>query len=252
MNTLRLFIFILFVMVASCTTDPLVPCEGDGPFGEICREYRYIDGAAIGFVEYEHQADSVLIRRYYSQDSEIQKTLTERYENGRLQVVAAQFPNMETRVESWNYNTLDSLYSIVYGGNDSALVYVYKEGKRDTVKAIHSEELNRYDTYRYYQDDGKLYRLSSYNAQDTLQSYRVYNYFSTGQTRVSFYTSSHQLIGRRVFNFSQLGLITSVEYTDTTGTVTQRSEYIYDGAGKLTEFSETRLGMLEKSLFYYY
>lgn len=248
-----ILILLSVLLVAGCETDLLVPCEeSNGPAGRVCREYRYVDDASVGYVEYEYQGDSLCRSYFYDSQVRLKKTVTQRYENGRISSIAEQFTNGPSRVQTWHYLENDSLYRIVHGANDSVMELTYSEGKRVGQAFFHNGELQRRTEFRYFQDDGKLYRISYYNAEDSLLSYRNHEYFSTGQQRVSYYTSTHQLVGRRVYRFSQLGLITSNEFTDAEGTVTYHATYIYDAAGKLTEAAAVELDQVSKQVYLYY
>ncbi|MBI1287705.1 MAG: hypothetical protein GC178_09015 [Flavobacteriales bacterium] len=247
------FLFVSVLFLSSCSTDGLVPCDGEGPSGELCREYRYFNGSPEGYVEFEHAGDSLLISRIFDDQHRLQKTVKQWFEDGRTSVIAEQYPDADTKVQTWNYNQMDSLETIVYGANDSSLFVMYENGKRRRESYFEGDSLQRYFIYRYFQDDGNLYRIYHYNSEDSLLAYRSFEYFfSTGQTRVSFYTSSNDLIGRKVFRFSQNGLISSTEFTDSTATVTAHSEYIYDASQHLTEKSQTNSDGTYRSVFLYY
>jgi len=138
---------------------------------------------------------------------------------------------------------------VVYGANDSVLEITYENGKRLQEAYFHGGELNRFFVYRYYFDDGNLYRIYAYDKDSVQVSYRNFEYFSTGQTRISSFTVDHKLIGREVYN-SQNGLLTFVQFTDSTGTVTERADYIYDAALNLTERTELRAEQTYKSVFF--
>ncbi len=247
-NLLILFVGIAF---SACSTDGFVPCEKEGTAGKLCREYRYLNDSPQGYVAFEHRGDSLQISDYYNQNLRLIKTIRQQFENGQTIVISEQYPNEDSRIQTWHYNEIDSLEQIVFGANDSVVQIDYLQGKRNREAYLIGTELDRYFEYRYYQDDGKLYRINAYNAMDSLLSYRQFDYFSTGQNRVSFYTSEHKLTGRRVYN-SQNGLITSIQFTDTTGTVTERADYIYDAAFNLTEKTERKGDQTYKSVFLYY
>lgn len=246
-----LLICIVFVLSA-CETDSLIPCEGDGPTGEVCREYKYFNHSPTGYVDFTHDGDSLLIIEAYDQQHRLQKTVKEWFVNGSTSVIAEQYPDENTKVQTWHYNELDSLEAIVFGANDSSMHIIYENGKRKTESYIHGDSLVRYFTYRYFQDDGNLYRIYMYNAQDSLLSYRSFEYFSTGQNRVSYFTASNELVGRKVFRFSQNGLISSIEFTNDEGAVTERSDYIYDASFNLIEKTQSVPSGTYKSVFLYY
>lgn len=244
-------LFIVFVL-SSCETDSIIPCDGDGPTGKACREYRYHDDSPSGYVDFIYEGDSVLISEIYNQHHRLQKTLKKWSVNGQTTVIAEQYPDENTKVQTWHYNELDSLSAIVFGANDSSIQISYENGRRKTESYLIGGSLNRYFSYRYFQDDGNLYRIYRYNSQDSLLSYRSFEYFSTGQTRVSYFTSNHELIGRRVFRFSQSGLISSMEFTNAEGVVTERSDYLYDASFNLVEKTETLPSGTYKSVILYY
>jgi hypothetical protein len=248
----RLIAILFFALLSACQTDLLLPCEEEGPVGNICREYRYSGGSAIGFVEYEYDSQASITSRIFDQQSNLTKTIIERFENGKTTLIAEQYPDVPSKVQTWHYNEMDSLFLIYYGFNDSTLEITFENEKRIREDYFHSDSLDRWVAYRYYEDDGKLYRKSFFSAPDSMLHYENYQYFSTGQNRISYYTPNHQLIGKRVFLFSQLGLITSIEFTNAQGAVTDRTDYIYDSAGKLSEKSRLGFNQISKSVYLYY
>lgn len=253
--TIRLknsILILLTALFASCQTDALLPCENEGPVGEICREYRYSDDAAIGYAEFEYETENSITENIYDHHSNLIKTIVEHFEDGKTVIIAEQYPDKESLVQSWHYNEIDSIHQIYFGGIDSLIEFTYENGKRLKDEYFHNGELDRWTSYRYYQDDGKLYRRSFYNAEDSLLRYENYQYFSTGLYRITYYTPSHQVTGRRVVGFSQLGLITSNEFTNALGVVTQNENYIYDVAGKLIERNGFNHSHSTKSVYLYY
>ncbi|HAP69981.1 MAG TPA: hypothetical protein DCR04_09715 [Flavobacteriales bacterium] len=244
------FLFGLIV-IGACSTDELAPCIDDGPEGELCREYRYFNESPEGYVEFKLYGDSVAVSDFYTSGLRLAKTVTEWFENGQTQIISEQFPNEVSRIQTFHYNDIDSLWQVVYGANDSVLEITYENGKRLQEAYFHGGELNRFFVYRYFLDDGNLYRIYAYDKDSVQVSYRNFEYFSTGQNRVSSFTADHKLIGREVYN-SENGLLTFVQFTDSTSAVTERTDYIYDSALNLTERTEARAGQTYKSVFLYY
>jgi hypothetical protein len=245
-----LFAFVSIVF-SGCSTDRLLPCEKEGVEGKICREYRYFNGSPQGFVEFDHNGDSLKVSDYYNQNSKLTKTIREHFENGQTIVISEQYPNQDSRIQTWHYNEIDSLEFIVFGANDSIVRIDYELGRRKREAYLNGTKLDRYFEYRYYQDDGKLYRINAYNENDSLLSYRQFEYFSTGQSRITYYTPEHILTGRRLFR-TQNGLITSIEFTDSSGTVIEQTDYIYDASSNLIEKTEQVGERTYKSVFLYY
>jgi hypothetical protein len=109
--------------------------------------------------------------------------------------------------------------------------------------------------FRYFQNGGELYRISDYGVDGELLGYRNFDYFNTNgirQYRATVFTPDHQLVGRRLFTFSQLGLISSMEYKLADGTLAGSKNYIYDSAGKLTEVHGWVYGNTTKSVYLYF
>lgn len=247
----KLVFFYLVVALTSCSTDPFTPCLEEGIAGNLCREYRYLNNRAQGYVAYKVNGDSATVSDFYNQNSKLTKTVIERLENGQTKVIAEQYVNKPSRIQTWHYNEIDSLWKVVYGGNDSVMEISYENGKRLRETYYHAGELNRFFQYRYYQDDGKLYRIYAYGKDSVQLSYRNFEYFSTGQNRVSYFTANHKLIGRRVYS-SANGLPQWIEFRDSTGTVTERTDYIYDSSFKLVEKTEIKSKQTYKSVFIYH
>ena len=195
--------------------------------------------------------DSLVVSNYYNERTTLVKTVRERFVNGRVTIIAEQYLNEDSKVQTLHYNELDSLDRIVFGANDSVTEISYEQGKRSRMSYLRGGELHRYSEYRYYMDDGKLYRISDFNSEDSLRSYRQFDYFSTGQHRVSYFTSDHHLLGRRVFSAPN-GLLTSVEFRNANGTVTERTDYVYDADFNLLEKSERIADQTFKIVFLYY
>ncbi|MGB0368851.1 MAG: hypothetical protein ACPGD8_05570 [Flavobacteriales bacterium] len=248
----RLLFILCALVVTACQTDPLLPCNADGPVGKVCREYRYANGSGVGFVEYEYEGESVITTNIFNQQSNPVKTVVQRFENGQTTVIAEQYPDQPSNVQTWHYDEMDSLFLVYHGFNDSTLEITYEQGRRIREDYFNTDSLDRWVAYRYYQDNGKLYRKSFHNNQNLLLYYEIYDYFSTGQDRISYFDPNNQLIGRRVFRFSQLGLVTSMQYTLANGQITEHADYIYDAAGKLTEQTLTVAQRATKSVYLYY
>ena len=247
-------LILLLVLLSACSEDALVPCSSEAFNGKLCRKYQYYNDQPQGFTEYEYQGDSVVTGNVYSTDSELQKSIITRYRNGQLSIITEQFPNSNSRVETWHYNEMDSLSFIVYGANDSSLIVKYDDGKRFQQIRIAGNDTLGYSEYRYYQDDGMLYRITEFDKNDSLLSYRNFDYFDGNDGtfyRATYYTSEHELIGRRRFSFSQNGLISSMEYRLADGTLAESKEYIYNSAERLTEESGQRYDNTSKSVYLY-
>lgn len=244
-------LLLLIVLATSCTIDVPAPCGDEGNLGSICREYRYVNGSPKGYITFARKGDSLAVSDFYNEHSRLVKTVTERFENGQTKVIVEQFPKEPSRVQTWHYNAIDSLWKVVFGANDSVLEVVYEDGKRLREAYFHAGELNRFFDYRYYQDDEKLYRVYVYGKDSVLQSYRHYEYYSTGQNRISYFTASNILIGRRVYR-SENGLLNSIQFTDSTGIITQRADYVYDSSFNLIERTERQGNQTYKSVFLYY
>lgn len=250
-NTLIAF---LALALSSCTSDVLLPCSNDGPPGRTCREYRFHDGDAQGYVEFEYSGDSV-VSYIFDRNSNLVKTIIERSSEERIISVTNQFPDAPSVVGTYHYNELDSLFLIVYGANDSTVNISYEDGKRSVEARVVGTDTIGSKAFRYFQDDGELYRISEYDGSNELITYRNFDYFNTDgvvQYRTSEYTPEHELLGRKLYTFTQLGLISSMEYRLADGTIAESMSYIYDGAGKLTEKNGHRLGTTSKSVYLYY
>ena len=250
---LKIATIIFFVFCfAGCTSDVHLPCENEGPAGNVCREYRYANGAGVGYAELDYNEQNKIVSNLYDKNSNLIKTIVEHFDNGRTSVIAEQYPDRESVVQSWHYGENDSLSSIYFGVIDSVYKFSFEEGKRVKQEYFVAGGLDRWTALRYYQDDGKLYRKSFYDSTDNLLRYENYEYFSTGQNRVTYYTANHEVLARKVISFSALGLITSSETTNAEGVVTAGENYIYDMAGKLTEQSSFKFDQTLKSVYLYY
>lgn len=244
--------FLLYLLVAlyGCSTDVLTPCQGTGNSGTLCREYRYLNERAAGYIAYTYEDDTATIAHFYNADNRLIKTVSTQLKDGQTRIQTEQYPQQNSRVQTWHYNQQDSLWKIVHGATDSTVEITYQNGKRWREAYYHAEHLHRYFEYRYFVDDGKLYRIYAYGADSTLLSYRSFDYFSTGQNRVSYYTAQHQLIGRRVYH-APGGQLQSITFTDSAGTPTEQSVFIYNNSAQLLEKTVQKNGNQTKSVFFY-
>lgn len=252
MKTAAYLIIALFGL-SSCSTDSLIPCEEFGGVqGALCREYRSANGASVGYIEFESKGDSADVRSFYNKDLALQQTITERFKDGRTSAIVTQYPDRPSLVQSWHYNDIDSLSTIVFGANDSVFEISYADGRRKRENYLQGAVLSRYSVFLYFQDGGELFRVSDYNGQDSLLRYRTFEAFSNGKYRANFFTGSNQNLGHRVFTFSPQGLITSSETTDKNGNVSETTTYIYDSGSNLVERTEVMADRRLKSVFLYY
>lgn len=245
---------LLCLLLFGCSKDEFVPCNGVGIPGNLCREYRFYNDVGQGYVEFSYAGDSV-VSSIYNQQSVLEKTIIERYANGRLISITNQFPADESVVATFHYNEMDSLFLVVYGANDSTIQISYQNGKRYLESRIAGDVLLGFKEYRYFQNGGELYRISDFDADSLLLGYRNFDYFNTNEIvryRATEYTPNHQLIGRRLFTFSQLGLISSMEYKLADGIIAESKNYIYDSAGKLAEEQGYFAGNTTKSVYLYH
>lgn len=252
---MRILIFLLILSSFwGCSTDEVIPCGEDGIPGELCRVYRFYDDDAVGYTEFDYQEDTTVIQDFYSPNSRLQKSVVQRFTNGRIVALTEQFPEAESRVQTFHYNDFDSLFLVVYGANDSSLVISYENGRRKTEDLMMDSEVIRRKEYRYFQDGQDLYRVSFYLGIDSLIRYQNYDYFSSNgisQNRVSVYNPDFSLVGRRLYTFTQNGLIKSMEFRLGNGTIAESANYIYSGSGKLEEVSTELNGIPSKSIYVY-
>ncbi|MBL4587116.1 MAG: hypothetical protein JKX84_08695 [Flavobacteriales bacterium] len=245
--------FIALCWFSSCTRDELVPCDKYGGIqGNMCREYRFVNGSSVGYLEFEHKGDTAIFTSFYNENNVLQQTSVKRFEDGRINAIATQFPDGPSLVQSWHYNELDSLSIIVFGANDSLIKVTYEEGQR--VRETYSSDsvVSRYTRYQYFQADGVLFKVSDYNGKDSLLRYRILEDFSNGKKRINYFAGNNVNLGYRISDFSNSGLITSSEFRDATGIVTETATYLYNAKDNLTERAETTANSSSKSIFLYY
>jgi hypothetical protein len=236
---------VIFVLVfSSCGVDEIIPCSSDAMHsGKLCREYRYSNGSPVGYVEYSYSGDTTIDQTFFDNDGNLVKSITERYSNGLLQAKVERLENGTTTVGSYHYLSNDSLECIVFGAADSSQCLSYVNGKRVKVEYFHGESRNRYQEYRYYEDDARLFRISYFNQNDSLIQYRTYGYYFGGIVRIDYANSSFEPLGYEVLNFSDEQYLESSQFTDTTGRITHRLEQVYDASNRLSEsIEESTLG----------
>jgi len=106
----QLFFVLISIVLVACSTDLLAPCDDDGPVGELCREYRYFNGGAEGYVEFKLYGDSVAVSDFYNQNSRLVKTITERLEVAKPKL----FPN-NFRMKHLAFRRFITMPLIVFG-----------------------------------------------------------------------------------------------------------------------------------------
>jgi hypothetical protein len=248
-NTLVLIFVLVF---SSCGVDEIIPCSADAMHsGKLCREYRYSNGTPVGFVDYSYSGDTIIDRTFFDNDGNLVKSITERYSNGLLQAKVERFETGITIVGSYHYLSNDSLECIVFGPADSSQCLSYVNGKRVKVEYFHGESRKRYQEYRYYEDDERLFRISYFNQDDSLVQYHSYSYYFGGIVRIDYASSSHTPLGYTVLNFSDEQFLETSQFTDTTGQITHRLEQVYNASNRLSESIEESTFGTSRILFMY-
>lgn len=248
-----IFVVISFlVLLWSCSTDVPAPCaDGSGSIDHPCREYLSVNETPQGFLEFFFSGDSLVETDHYNARSEWVATRTEQIRNGRTEVVTQRQANGPTIVSTYHYNEHDSLAAIFHGSVDSTVRYEYGPFGKTLEQIFHQETLVRQRSFRYYEDNGELYRIYELNPSDSVLRYRHFEYFSTGQTRISEFTGANELIGRHVRNFSASGQLLWSTFTDSTGTERQRTDITYDDLGRAMEKSVRSIWQTRSSRYAY-
>lgn len=239
--------------IQSCGADELLPCDEDAALlGLLCREYRYENETPVGFVDFVYNKDSIVEQYLYDAQTILRKTVIERYEGGQLQTVAERYQNGLNIVSSYHYLSNDSLECIIFGAADSSTCFTYVNGKRFKEEAYHGPDMVRYSEYRYYPQDGRLFRISRFDGNDSLLSYLDYDYFFGGIIRVDHYLGDHTFIGYEVTDMDVAGNVLSVQYADSSGAARWRLDNTYDADGRLTETNEIFPFGSHRSVFIYH
>ncbi len=227
------------LILTSCGVDEIIPCSRDTMHsGKLCREYRYSNGNPVGYVEYSYSGDSTVNRTFFDSNDNLVKSSTERYSNGLLQAKVERLENGTTTVGSYHYLSNDSLECIVFGAADSSHCFSYLNYKRVRLEHFHGASLVRYQEYRYYEDDGRLFRISYFNQDDSLIQYSTYSYYFGGIVRIDYANPNYVPLGNAVLKFSEEQYLESSQFTDTTGQITNRLECFYDSNNRLSESKE--------------
>ena len=244
---------LIFMMVfSSCGVDEIIPCSADAMHsGKLCREYRYSNGNPVGYVEYSYSGDTIIDRTFFDNDGNLVKSITERYSNGLLQAKVERLENGTTTVGSYHYLSNDSLECIVFGAVDSSHCLSYLKNKRVRLEHFHGESRVRYQEYRYYEDDGRLFRISYFNQDDSPIQYSTYSYYFGGIVRIDYANSSFEPLGYEVLNFSEEKYLETSQFTDTTGQITNRLDQVYDASNRLSESIEESTFRTSRILFLY-
>jgi hypothetical protein len=245
-------VLIFIVVFSSCGVDEIIPCSADAMHsGKLCREYRYSNGSPVGYVEYSYSGDTILDRTFFDNNGNLVKSITERYSNGLLQAKVERLENGTTTVGSYHYLSNDSLECIVFGAADSSQCLSYINGKRVNVEYFHGEFRVRYQEYRYYEDDGRLFRISYFNQDDSLVHYRTYDYYFGGIVRIDYANPNHAHLGFEVLNYLDEQYLETSQFTDTTGRITHRLEHVYDENKRLSESMEESTFGTSRILYLY-
>jgi len=240
------------MVFSSCGVDEIIPCSADAMHsGKLCREYRFSNGNPVGYVEYFYSGDTAIDQTFFDNDGNPVKSITERYSNGLLQAKVERLENGTTTVGSYHYLSNDSLECIVFGAVDSSHCLSYLNNKRVRFEHFHGESRVRYQEYRYYEDDGRLFRISYFNQNDSLIHYRTYDYYFGGIVRINYANSNHVTLGYTVLDFSENHYLESSQFTDTTGQITNRLEQVYDASYRLSESIEESAFGTSRILFMY-
>jgi len=246
-------LFPVLLCLSSCSQDVEVPCDKFGGIQDnLCREYRYVNGKSIGFLEFEYKGDSALVASFYNTNAALLQTTTTRLKDGRTNVIVTDYPDRKSLVESWHYNEMDSLNRIVFGANDSVVEMTYEDGNRILEAHFTDSILKRYTVYHFYLNENVLFRVSDFNGQDSLLRYKTIENFSNGIRRVDYFDGNDLSSGHWRFRLSPTGLVISGEFRDENGDVAKTETYSYNSSSNPVEHIETKADQTSKSVFLYY
>jgi len=255
MNLKSLLSILMPLLLMGCGPDVLLPCEeGDAELsGLLCREYRYVNGSPIGYLEYAHRGDSAIDISTYDTQAILQKTSTERYSNGQLRTVVERFSNGSRVVRSYNYLSNDSLECLVFGAADSTEYFLYDEmGRRSRAERRTGETLTGAVDYRYFEDEDALYRITMRNGMDSILEYRNHEYFTDGRVRIEHFGADHAFKGYTLRQWTADGQLLTSYFTDPEMVTTERLEFIYDAQGRPTERIAKGTSGSDRSVFMYH
>lgn len=241
------------ILLSACDQDALIPCQGDGDAqGRLCREYRFSNGVPVGYIDFTYRGDTMVEKSYFDQLGIVQSTVTERYAEGVLRSVSSRFESGTQVVSSYHYQPDDSLQMIVYGAVDSVVMFHYgPHGLRSRVEFLRSDTVHRAISYRYFEDEPRLYQTQYYSGADSLTEYRSREYFIQGKVRTDHFSPSHQFLGHTIEEWMDGQRLISSRFTAPDQTVTHTLVNTYDAQGRLSEAFETFPYGSDRSVYMY-
>lgn len=234
-SRLKNLLLICILALGACQTDLLIPCnEVEELTGEICREFIEVNDLPVGTVEYSYDPLKRVNRKTFKNNANsTEKTLSYEYANNRVSAIIESTENASSRI-AYGFDEADSLVSVAYfsaGQIDSLLFIGRMGGKRISERLEVSNDVVRFQEYRYRQSDGVLDRISFYTADSVLRFYQQYEFFQDGTERIEKRSTEHLLQQKTVIRRNSAGQTTLVEIKDPQDEPLETSTFTYDADG---------------------
>ncbi len=252
-------VFILSVLLASCSVDEFSPCDDvQGMEGLLCKEFRFENSASIGYLTYYYNSEKQLSRiDYKAVDGGLKKYDILTYENGKISVIRSYDAEGKLMEEKeYKYDALSNLSNVSHIENGVEVAYKqfeYTDTLLQKESCFNYNQLENYTVYQYYNGETNIYRKSVYSASNELLSYTNIEYFVNNYERHNHYTGDHVFTGYDVYVFDANKNITRSSVYDFNGKLMSYIEYTYNASGQLdvsNQYDED--GKLRKNNKYIY
>ncbi len=243
-NFYALFIFILFISLASCRVDEFSPCDNaPGMEGLLCKEFRFENDASIGYLAYYYNSDRLFNRKEYkATDGQLKKYDTYEYETGKLSIEHSFTEEGKLISEKkYTYNSSSNLSNVTHiedGVEVSYKSFEYTDTLLQKESNYSFNQLDNYTVYQYYNGETNLYRKSLYSAAGELLSYTNIEYFINNYQRHNHYNGNYEFTGYDVYVYDNAQNILRFSIYDATGKLITLTEYNYSSEGQLDSSSE--------------
>ena len=249
-----LVVGLMIMMVAGCTSDQVVPCTGDGPFGRTCSEFRTQDGEPIGTVEYRYSNNgNTLVTDYVTPSGSIARTVSFNLK-GEQVLNEREIIEGQEKVIAYSYNDIDSVSSIAYFTDqeiDSIAYCEFAGARRVKVRVQDGDEILRWEDYRY-DSEGYLNRISYFGGDSTLIRYRQFEFFSNGKMKVIERTAQHVALHTDNIELDILNRPLKSIRRSAGGDTLFSVHFAYGQLGKLVEKTEATPDPTSSIQYYYY
>jgi len=254
MKIYKYLVFFISLLFFSCEKDPLINYNCSLPYdGLLCKTYLFENNLCIGYIDYEYNVNLLKEKEYLkTPKGRVEKTFSFVYNNQGL--ISEAYINKESQTKSektlFNYSATNKILKTEHYVNEVLIDYsenTYDADDNLLEKSIYYQGALDSVIKFEYDSEGKLWRQSFYNEDNTLASYQIHIYFDNGVERINLFNAKDVYLGYVLLTFNDSEKMTSYAEFDKDNQLTEKiicdyendrliKETVKDGAENIVSY----------------